>query len=87
MGNGDILSHMVGFMTDAAILAGIPLVIATIAGLTVSIFQAMTQVQDQNLSQTVKILAMVLVFLATGTMLAKPLVQRTESVFSQLHNY
>ena len=83
----DATSLFVGFLTDAAYLAGIPLLVATVAALIVAVFQAMTQIQDQNLSQTVKIISIVLVFVIAGTSLVKPLLERTEQVFSQLDMY
>ena len=87
MRNADITSILVGFLTDAMYLAGIPLLVATIVGLVIAIFQAMTQIQDQNLSQTVKIVAIVLVFMIAGTNLVIPLILRTESAFSQLNQF
>ncbi|MDJ0630846.1 MAG: flagellar biosynthetic protein FliQ [Rhodobacter sp.] len=87
MRESDMTSYFVGFLTDAAYLAGVPLLVATFAALVISVLQAMTQVQDQNLSQTVKIVAIVLVFVIAGTSLVQPLVLRTERTFSQLHMF
>ena len=72
---------LVGFMTDVAILAGVPLAVATLVGLIVSFFQAITQIQDQTLGQTVKIVAISVVLLAFGTTLAGPLLVSTQMVF------
>jgi type III secretory pathway component EscS len=74
-------SLLVSFMVDIAILAGIPLAIATLSGFLVSFFQAVTQIQDQTLSQTVKITAVIVVLLMFGTRLTGPLMNSTIDVF------
>ena len=83
----DTTSLFLGFLSDTAYLAGVPLLVATVAALTLSVFQAMTQIQDQNLSQTVKIVAITLVFVLAGKALIEPLVQRTQSTFSEFHRF
>jgi type III secretory pathway component EscS len=79
--------YIVGFLYDTLYLAGIPLLMATLGALAVAIFQALTQIQDQNLSQTVKIVVIVIVFMVSGTALVQPLVIRTEAVFSDIHRF
>ena len=87
MDNFNASINVVGFLHDTVYLAGIPLLIATVAGLFVAILQAMTQIQDQNLSQTVKIVTIITVFLVFGTSLVQPLLERTEKVMSELGRY
>ncbi len=74
-------SLLVSFMVDIAILAGVPLLIATISGFLISFFQAVTQIQDQTLSQTVKITAVIVVLLVFGVQLTGPLMTSTLDVF------
>ena len=74
-------SLLVSFMVDVAILAGVPLAIATLSGFLVSFLQAITQIQDQTLSQTVKITAIALTLLFFGTMLTGPLLVSTQTLF------
>ena len=74
-------SLLVAFMMDTIILAGIPLAAATVIGLVVSFFQAITQIQDQTFSQTVKIACIVFVLLAFGRALTSPLLNSTMKVF------
>lgn len=81
MGEISYVGYLVAFMTDAAILAGIPLAVATAVGLVVSIFQAVTQIQDQTLSQTVKIVAIGFVLLTFGGVLVAPLMTNTTTLF------
>ncbi|WP_028957523.1 flagellar biosynthetic protein FliQ [Sulfitobacter sp. 20_GPM-1509m] len=84
MGETSYVGFLVAFMVDAAFLAGIPLAVATIVGLIVSIFQAVTQIQDQTLSQTVKITAIGFVLLTFGGMLVSPLMTSTTSLFDSI---
>ncbi len=74
-------SVMVGFMADVALLAGAPLAVATVIGLIVSFFQAITQIQDQTLSQTVKIAAIAITLFVFGAVLTSPLITSTQMVF------
>lgn len=83
----DITSYLVGFLTDTIYLAGIPLLVATVSALAIAILQAMTQIQDQNLSQTIKIAAIVLVFMTIGPSLVQPLLLRTELLMSEIDQF
>lgn len=74
-------SILVSFMTDVALLAGVPLAVATVVGLIVSFFQAITQIQDQTLSQTVKIAAIVITLFSFGAVLTGPLRTSAQMVF------
>ncbi len=76
---------LVSFMVDIALLAGVPLGIATLSGLVVSFFQAVTQIQDQTLSQTVKISAVVITLLILGPSLVSPLMTSTVEIFDNFH--
>ncbi len=58
-----------------------PLLAALVAGLAVGILQAVTQVQDQSMPLTFKLLAVVVVLLVGGASLTVPLVRQTEHVF------
>jgi type III secretory pathway component EscS len=75
-------TYLVSFMLDISILAGVPLAVATLIGFIISFFQAITQIQDQTLAQTIKIVAIVIVLLALGTSLSAPLMTSAEDVFS-----
>jgi len=76
-------SILVTFMVNITILAGIPLAVATLSGFLVSFIQAVTQIQDQTLGQTVKIASVVLVLLVYGTTLSGPLMTSTIQVFEE----
>ncbi|MFQ6550988.1 EscS/YscS/HrcS family type III secretion system export apparatus protein [Aestuariibius insulae] len=72
-------------MLDVAILAGIPLAVATVSGLLVAFFQAITQIQDQTLSQTVKIAAIAIILISFSSALVGPLLTSTRTVFNDFH--
>ncbi|MEM9797298.1 MAG: flagellar biosynthetic protein FliQ [Pseudomonadota bacterium] len=78
-------STLVGFMIDVGILAGVPLAVATVTGLVISFFQAITQIQDQTLSQTIKITAIAAVLLIFGAALTAPLMNSARMVFDDFH--
>lgn len=81
MGDATFTSLLVAFVSNTMILAGVPLLVATLVGLVVSIFQAVTQIQDQTLSQTAKIIAIALVFLSFGGALVSPLLTLSNDLF------
>lgn len=85
MSEYDVSSYFFGFLSDAIYLSGIPLLVATVVSFALAMLQAMTQIQDQTLSQTVKIASIILVFLFAGGVLVHPLIVRTEHLFDQLH--
>lgn len=81
MGVEGFIQVLITFMTAVAVAAGIPLAVATVVGLVISFFQAITQIQDQTLGQTVKIVAIAFTFLVLGGTLAAPLLQASIQVF------
>ena len=87
MSNIDLANYTFGFLQDTIYLAGIPLLIATVIGLLIAILQAITQIQDQTLSQTVKIVVIVSVFMIAGKVLIKPILLRTETLFTEIHRF
>ncbi len=64
------------------ILSGPPILISTILGLIVAIFQAATQIQEQTLSFTVKLLAVVFTLMFMGGWLGASIMQYTQSIFN-----
>ena len=81
MGVESFIQLTVTFMAAVAVLAGIPLAVATLVGLIVSFFQAITQIQDQTLAQTAKIVAIGLTFMILGGTLVAPLLESTSLLF------
>ena len=58
-----------------------PLLGAMVVGLVVGILQAVTQVQDQSLPMTFKLLAVILVLTLGGPVLVVPLVRQASQLF------
>lgn len=81
MGVEVFLQQTITFMAAVAVLAGIPLAVATVIGLIVSFFQAITQIQDQTLAQTAKIVAIGFTFLVLGGTLVAPLIESSVLLF------
>jgi type III secretion protein S len=71
-----------GFLA-AAVFGTPPLVAAAAIGLVIGILQAITQIQDQALAQTIKILAVSFGLFLGGAILAGPLFAFTLLLFSQ----
>lgn len=81
MGLENFIQNLVMFMIAVAVLAGVPLAVATVIGLIVSFFQAITQIQDQTLAQTAKIVAIAVTFLFLGGALVAPLLEGSILLF------
>ena len=64
------------------ILSGPPIIISMILGLMVAIFQAATQIQEQTLSFTVKLFAVILTLILLGGWLGSQIVNYANSIFS-----
>ena len=72
----------------ATLLVGGPILgISLIVGLLVSVFQAMTQIQEQTLSFIPKILAIMLILVVLGPWMLTVLTTFTENLLNQLPNF
>jgi type III secretion protein S len=69
-------------MWMAVILSAPPLFAATLIGVCVSLFQAVTQVQDQTLPYVVKLVVVALVLAGMGRWIGVELIQLTELSFA-----
>ncbi len=66
------------------LLSGPPIIISTVLGLIVAIFQAATQIQEQTLSFTVKLFAVVFTIMFLGGWLGSAIFQYTTSIFTAI---
>jgi type III secretion protein S len=64
------------------ILSGPPILISTMLGLFVAVFQAATQIQEQTLSSMVKLIAVVLTLLLLGGWLGGQIMRYTTNIFT-----
>jgi len=66
------------------LLSGPPIIISTILGLIVAIFQAATQIQEQTLSFTVKLFAVIFTIIFLGGWLGAQVLQYTNTIMSSI---
>lgn len=69
------------------ILSSPPILISLILGLGVAIFQAATQIQEQNLAFTVKLVAVVLTLMFIGAWLGMQIMQYANDIFSNFYRW
>jgi type III secretion protein S len=58
-----------------------PILVATVVGVLVSLFQALTQIQEQTLGFAVKLIAVIVTIFATGPWLGAQIQQYTIRLF------
>ncbi len=63
------------------ILSGPPVIISTALGLFIAILQAATQIQEQTVSFTVKLIAVIVTLLVLGGWLSAQIMQFTNNIF------
>ncbi len=80
--NNDVLS--LATQSLSLVLTGsMPvIVISAVAGIAISLIQALTQIQDQGLPTAVKFIAVVFVLFATYTSLASSIAVYTVTIFN-----
>jgi flagellar biosynthetic protein FliQ len=68
-----------------ALMVAAPVLLVSMAvGLLISIFQALTQIQEQTLTFVPKVIAIVLVFLLLGSWMTNNLVEFTASMLNAI---
>ncbi|RJE89479.1 flagellar biosynthetic protein FliQ [Paracoccus onubensis] len=70
MGQELFLGEMNRALMTVLIVSAPALVVAIIIGIAVGLFQALTQIQDQTLPQAVKLIAVMLVVIFLGSLMA-----------------
>ena len=82
------LGSAVGLVRDSVlqllIISGPILLVSVIVGLTISIFQATTSIQEQTLTFVPKILAMLGVLLLLGPWLGGSMIEFTRQLFESI---
>lgn len=69
------------------ILSGPPIIISTVLGLIVAIFQAATQIQEQTLSFMVKLFAVMITFLILGGWIGAQMLHFANTIFINFPNW
>jgi len=84
MNQGEI-SYLIGrFFTEVIIISAPILIVATVVGLVIAIFQATTSIQEQTISFAPKLLAIFLVILLGGNWMLSRMKEFTIYIFSSL---
>ena len=87
MSDAVLTNALYNILYYAAVFAVPPLLVATAAAFVVGLFQAVTQIQEQTLPQTIKIFAIGVVMLFMGSTLAGPLYSASNDLFSRFHTF
>jgi type III secretion protein S len=82
MNDALITHHLDTALTLVLWLSLPPLLIASGIGLLVGLIQAVTQIQDQTLPQSIKLIAVLISLILFGPILAQPLIQHTDQLFN-----
>ncbi|MCB1081629.1 MAG: type III secretion system export apparatus subunit SctS [Chlamydiia bacterium] len=69
------------------ILSGPPILISMTFGLFVAIFQAATQIQEQTLSFTVKLVAVIMTIILMGGFLSGQIMQFANTIFQNFYKW
>ena len=69
------------------ILSGPPIIISMTLGLFVAIFQAATQIQEQTLSFTVKLVAVIMTLILMGGFLSAQIMQFAGNIFQNFSRW
>ncbi|MCJ8141064.1 EscS/YscS/HrcS family type III secretion system export apparatus protein [Falsirhodobacter halotolerans] len=70
MGQDVFLAEMNRALMVVLLVSAPALIVAIVIGVSVGLFQALTQIQDQSLPQAVKLVAVMLVLLVVGGLMA-----------------
>jgi type III secretion protein S len=81
MNGASIVQYFQVSMQIVALVALPPLIVAMVFGLLVAILQAATQVQDQTLPLTIKVIAVGLTLVILGPLLTRPLIEQSNRIF------
>ncbi len=85
MGSVDIVSYMTQALYLVLWLSLPPIAVASIVGVLFSLFQALTQIQEQTLSFAIKLIAVFATILLTARWLSGELYNFTVSVFDVIY--
>jgi len=64
------------------LLAGPPVIVAAIAGITIALFQAVTQLQEQTFQFAVKFIVVILTIFVTASLMGGSLYQYSDRIFT-----
>ena len=83
MSHAQILDYVQMCLIIVLKLSLIPIVVATVIGILVSLLQALTQIQEQTLGFAVKLIAISLTILACASWMGGQLLLYTQTIFTR----
>lgn len=87
MDEAQLISSLYNIFYYSAVVLVPPLLLATIIAFMVGLFQAVTQIQEQTLPQTIKIMVIGFMLIVFGSTLTAPLYSASDEIFSRFHEY
>ena len=81
-----VLDYTIKAATLMLLLSGLPIIVATMVGLLISLLQALTQIQEQTLSFAVKLIAVAVTLLLSINWLGGELYNYTISILDAIPN-
>ena len=84
MQTADIVAVLHRAMVVLMVTAAPAVIVAAIVGLLVAVFQAATQLQDQSISQALKLGAVVIVLLVAGAWMGAEVVRFGDQVLNEI---
>ena len=82
MSHAQILDYAQMCLVLVLRLSMIPIIVATVIGILVSLLQALTQIQEQTLGFAVKLIAISLTLLVCASWMGSSLLLYTQDIFS-----
>ncbi len=87
MNEAHLVASLYNIFYYSAIFMLPPLLVGTAVAFLIGLLQAITQIQEQTLPQTVKILVIGFVLIVFGSTLTAPLYSASDEIFSTFHKY
>lgn len=87
MNEEQLISGLYNIFYYSAVFLVPPLILSTVVAFLIGLLQAITQIQEQTLPQTVKILVIGFLLIAFGGVLSAPLYAASDEIFSRFHEY
>ena len=84
MNTADIASQTMSLLVLVLYLSLPSIIVAALAGTLFSLFQALTQIQEQTLSFAVKLMAVVAAIWLTATSMGEEIFQYTQNIFAMI---
>lgn len=84
MNHAELLNYAQQCLIIVLQLSMLPIVVATVIGVLVSLIQALTQIQEQTLGFAVKLIAIALTILFAASWMGGQLLLYTQDIFAHL---